>query len=226
MQMTRNSYRVTGGLCLLLDPTMGKNPLLEKMESSLLEGIQLLQIWNRWPQSFDHSDKTALIEQICKKAHARSVPVLINQDWELLEETMLDGVHFDHHQSHVSPDKLRSQFGSHLIVGITCGNQIDLLKRAEPAGFDYISFCSMFPSHSAPNCELIQPETVINARLETSLPLFVAGGITPENLHELSDLPFDGIAVVSGILQSSSAAEAVKKYRTVLEMRTGQIPKS
>lgn len=44
------------------------------------------------------------------------------------------------------------------------------------------------------------------------MPLFLAGGIKPENMSKLVGLPFDGVAVVSGIMDSEKPNETIKAY--------------
>jgi thiamine-phosphate pyrophosphorylase len=48
------------------------------------------------------------------------------------------------------------------------------------------------------------------------MPIYLAGGIQLSNLHQLEDLDFDGIALVSGIMSSINPAEAARQYSTQL----------
>jgi len=44
------------------------------------------------------------------------------------------------------------------------------------------------------------------------MPIFLAGGIRPENIGKLKELSFDGIAVISGVMGSDNPDEAVREY--------------
>lgn len=203
------------GLYLVADPAVKQNILLEKIQQALEGGVGILQLWNHWPEDMRHSQKKKLIDAVVKTAKAFDVPVLINDEWELLADTSLHGVHFDTVPENVQT--IRERIGREVLVGVTCSNDLEMVKRADRQGVDYISFCAMFPSPSAGSCEIVHPDTVRRARKYTSLPLFVSGGITPDNLRELDDLDIDGVAVISGILNADEPGKTAAKYHQVLE---------
>ena len=209
---------ITGGIYLVLDPSIHRTELLEKLEQALKGGVGIVQIWNHWPESFSQSNKKRLIEEILNLTKMYSAPVLINDDWKLLKETELDGVHFDEIPEDF--DRIRDDIQREFISGITCSNDLEVIQWADVHVFDYISFCSMFPSNSVDSCEIVRPETVKKSRRITDLPLFVSGGITPGNLSDLEGLDFQGVAVISGILSSDSPRESVYEYKQKLKNRS------
>lgn len=206
------------GLYLVADPSMERKPLLNKIERALEGGVDLLQIWNHWSPDAEKADKEQFICSITEIAEPYSVPVLINDDWQLLKKTSLHGVHFDKIPENF--DHIKSIIGREFIAGITCMNDLQVTERAEELGMDYISFCAMFPSPSAGECEIVQPETVKEARKRTSLPIFLSGGVTPETLSTLSVLDFDGVAVISGILSSDTPRQNASNYKQTLNNLT------
>lgn len=206
---------ISGGIYLVLDPSMNKTELLEKLKKALDGGVDAVQIWNHWPQDFSRSEEIELIEEITEVAKHFKVPVLINNDWKLLKETDLDGVHFDEIPKDI--EQIKDEINREFISGITCSNDLEIIQWADENDFDYVSFCSMFPSSSVDSCEIVRPETVQKAREITDLPIFVSGGITLENLSELKDLDFQGIAVISGILSSESPQKSTAEYREKLK---------
>lgn len=210
--------KITGGIYLVLDPSIKRTELLEKLKQSLNGGVDIIQIWNHWPESISHSGKVKLIEEILDLTKEYNVPVLMNNDWKLLKKTTLDGVHFDE----IPKDFKQIQADIHreFISGITCSNNLEIIRWADEHEFDYISFCSMFPSKSVDSCEIVRPETVQKAREITDLPLFVSGGITLKNISKLDDLDFQGIAVISGILSSDSPSKSAFKYKQKLNNKS------
>jgi thiamine-phosphate pyrophosphorylase len=51
----------------------------------------------------------------------------------------------------------------------------------------------------------------------TDLPIFVAGGISPQNIIKLKkETPFNGVAVISGILNAVNPQQKVKEYKDAL----------
>ena len=213
--MNRNRRKIEGGLYLVLDPSAEKMKLLKKLRAALKGGVKAVQIWNHWQDHFTKQTKQALVEEILIISKKFEVPVLINNEWKLLEDTDLDGVHFDDIPENF--EKIQSAIGREFISGITCSNNLDIIRWADEKGFDYISFCSMFPSDSVDSCEIVKPETVRKARDITDLPLFISGGITPDNLKDFEGMDFQGVAVISGIMNSNSPGKSAKSYLQVLD---------
>jgi len=198
------------GVYLVLDPSVPEEILIEKLEYALIGGVSIVQIWDKWPKHFKKISKINLIQRLHKITEPYSVPLLINNEWELLESESLDGVHFD-----IIPldfDEIKARFNRKLTYGITCNNDLTNIAWAERNKLDYISFCAMFPSSSVDTCEIVNPDTILKARKMTQIPLFLSGGITPDNFHSLKTFNFQGVAVISGILSAESTEESVKKY--------------
>jgi thiamine-phosphate pyrophosphorylase len=102
------------------------------------------------------------------------------------------------------------------MCGLTCNNDLTFVDWASKNKLDYISFCSIFPSSTVNSCELVSFNTINQAAKRYSLPIFLAGGIKPENLDKLKELDYAGIAVISGIMSSDRPDESIKKYREKL----------
>lgn len=205
------------GIYLVVDPAVKKSILLDKVRQALEGGIDILQIWNNWAENTRREEKVVLINDILSMTDEFDVPVLINDEWELLKTTPLDGIHFD-----AVPDNfehIKEEISRDFIAGITCENDLEVVKWADQNDFDYISFCAMFPSPSVGSCEIVSPETVRKARELTDLPLFLSGGITPEKIGELDDLDFSGVAVISGILNADTPRQQVFCYNQALKSR-------
>lgn len=202
---------IEGGIYLVVDPSIGEQVLLQKVEEALKGGVDIIQIWNNWTKS---SNKLKLVDRICELAHRSDVPVLINEEWELINDTLLDGVHFDSIPNDIT--YVRQQIKRSFICGITCGNDLSIVRWAAANKLDYISFCSMFPSTSADACEIVSVETVKKAKALTSMPVFVAGGISLDNIHDLKETNANGVAVISAILQADNVAEKTKQFKQKL----------
>lgn len=211
--MRRDSQTI-GGIYLVLDPGMEKETLLHKLKEALEGGVSIVQVWNNWPASFNLSAKQNLIQSILQVAADYYVPVLINEEWELLKATGLAGVHFD--KIPEDYEAIKADIKRDFICGITCSNSLEVVLWAEHNQLDYVSFCSMYPSGSVDSCEIVRPETVKRAREITHMPFFLSGGITAENLDRLKELDFAGVAVISGILSAVSPRESSAAYKNAL----------
>jgi len=213
--MEPNQIKISGGLYLVLNPAVEQSELLTKLEAALKGGLQVVQVWNNWQEGID---KLLLISAIKMRCKQYGVPLLINDDWNLMLQTAdLDGVHFD-----TIPNDLhaiRKSVDRPFLAGITCSGDLDTVVWAQAHQLDYISFCAMFHSPSAGTCAIVMPETVRKAREITAMPIFVSGGITPENAGLLKQqIPFNGVAVISGVLSAEDPEQKVREYHEVLHI--------
>ncbi len=205
------STEIKGGVYLVADGGMEPGILLSKLEQALQGGISIIQLYNI---KDDSASTISNINRICELAHSFGVPVLINNTWYFLDRTLLDGVHFD-----MIPDDyafIEKSIQKDFIKGITCTNDLAVIEWADQHRFDYVSFCSMFPSPSVDTCDLVSFDTVKKARSITRMPIFLAGGVNMENLQKLAALSFDGIAVISAIMSSNDIAESTHQFKNEL----------
>ncbi len=203
---------ITGGIYVIADAGLEKKVLLEKLTQALEGGIHVIQLYNTKNAS---AQLYHTINEVCALSHQYQVPVLVHNHWELLEETTLDGVHFDAIPQNL--EEIEKKAGRKFIKGVTCSNNLQVIEDASHHGFDYISFCSLFPSRSAGVCELVSFETIKKARSISQLPFFAAGGIHLDTMPQLKELPLNGVAVISGIMASDNIAASVKNYQHQLD---------
>ena len=205
--MNNKKKSIKSGIYLVVDPSMEEQLLLDRLAISLTKKIAAVQIWDNFKNV---QNTTALIQKICSLCAKYHTIVLINNHWKYLKTMNLDGVHFDRLPSDLN--EVRKSINKEFIIGLTCGNNLDDVGWAAKNAIDYISFCSMFPSSSISNCEIITHATVKKATQIFNKPLFLAGGIKPENIKQLKTLKYEGIAVISGVMNVENPAIAIDEY--------------
>lgn len=205
--------RIRAGIYLIIDPSTDRNIMVGKLKEVVQEEIAAVQILDNFGTKDDQLD---FINRILDLCHPKSIPVLINNQWQLMKLTNLDGIHFDIFPKNIL--QIKNELNRNFIAGITCNNDLTVLKWAIENQFDYISFCSMFPSSTANSCDLVGFDTVREATKITGLPVFLAGGIKPNNIEKLNELDYYGIAVASGILNADEPLQEIKKYRRKLKV--------
>ncbi|SOE20271.1 thiamine-phosphate pyrophosphorylase [Spirosomataceae bacterium TFI 002] len=205
---------IKSGIYLVIDPSMEEVLLLSKLNAALKEKLAAVQVWDNFKEG---QNSTNLIDKVCKLCHAKHVPVFINNRWKLLQSTAADGVHFDEIPENYS--ELKVKIGKPFLSGLTCNNDFEWIRWANENKQDYISFCSIFPSTTANSCDLVEFETIREASKIFSAAIFLAGGIKPENMDKLSDLKFNGVAVVSGVMSSDTPDLAIKQYQEKLNSK-------
>lgn len=199
------------GLCLVVDPSVPHRRLVDIVEKSLKGGVDLLQLWK--PRG-DSLEIRGLARELLNLAKDYGVPLLINNDLQLARAVEADGVHFDGYD--VTPSDARKALNEQSIVGYTVGNDLSWIKWAETGGADYMSFCSVFPSISAIQCEIIPLRTLRSAKSLTDMPVFASGGITLSNAHLVLETGVDGIAVISAILKASDPEQAAESFKAII----------
>lgn len=198
---------IQSGIYLIIDPSVEEEILFAKLNLIVKEKIATIQVWDNFKEDQNIEE---LLLKIDEKASPNNIPIIINNRWELLKQIPLDGIHFDEIPENFND--IKKEINRDFIAGITCNNDLSIIEYAEKHQFDYISFCSMFPSKTANSCELVDFETVQKAKNIFSGKIFLAGGIDLSNIENLSQLNYDGIAVVSGIMSAENPSENIKKY--------------
>src|SRR5690554_6369774 len=136
--------KVKGGLYLVLDPSVERNILLEKLKAALEGGVKVLQIWNSWKNISRKEHKITFINEVVNMANEFNVPVLINNDWEMIKYSDLSGVHFDSIPE--SLEGIKNDIALEIIAGITCVIDLKAIEWSDNTYVDYMPFCSLFSS--------------------------------------------------------------------------------
>lgn len=210
MEVMKTNELSLQGVYLVIDPSMPFSELIPKLKSSLQAGVSVVQVWNHWEGVSNKKEVLASVLKLCQDSGTK---VLVNNDWKLLQHYSFDGVHFD--EPRLDLPAIKEAIGRPALFGVTCTNAPEPLHWAKEQKLDYVSFCSMFPSPSSNSCEIVSFESVRRAKEMLDIPVFLAGGITPASLARLSELDFDGIAIISGILSAKDPGEATAAYKRV-----------
>jgi thiamine-phosphate pyrophosphorylase len=199
------------GLYLVIAPILTSDELLCAVKKALRGGVDIVQ--------FVPERQTLKALEVAKDLSRLTgqfdVPFLINGNYLLAKEIKADGLHFDTYD--IVPDEARRILGERCIAGYTLGNDLKRLEWAESMGADYVSFCSIFPTSSATQCETVPLETIRAAKSRTTIPIFAAGGITPKNAHLVLEAGADGIAVTSAILKAKSPEQAAMSLKEIVD---------
>jgi thiamine-phosphate pyrophosphorylase len=89
---------------------------------------------------------------------------------QLAKEVGANGLYLDRYD--ITPSEVRQVLGKHSIIGYTIGDNLEKVRWAETVGADYVSFCSVFPTSSVAQCDIVPLETIKAAKIQTTLPVF------------------------------------------------------
>lgn len=204
--------KISNGIYLVIDPSMKRDALIEKVAAAANAGLAAVQVWDNLSQ-VENTDK--LFSELADITRSHDTPLLINNRTDLLKAHPFDGIHFDDIPGNESLNQLPDNY----IKGITCNNDLSVISWADENTFDYVSFCSVFPSSTSNSCELVTFDTIRQARAMTNMPIFLAGGINMKTIAKLNALDYSGVAIVSGIMDADDTNKAVNAYAQAIASR-------
>ena len=139
---------------------------------------------------------------------------IVNDDIELAVRVDADGVHIGRDDPGLAA--ARQQVGGRLI-GISCYNDIELARKAQDAGADYVAFGSFYHSGVKPAAVRADTTLLRLARRELSLPIVAIGGITVDNGGALLTAGADSLAVIGGVFGQQDIKRAAQRLSALFD---------
>lgn len=178
--------------------------LYQKLEAALATGlVGLLQVRRKQVLQLPNG-KLRLYEEASKivdLARAHNVPVVINDDIELAAALGV-GVHLGQQDGNI--DDAKRRLAPNQVIGRTCHGDVALVKEAQNDGATYAAMGAIFTSTTKPNANIISRQHLTDGCQE-DIKICVIGGLTAENVSELTGLPITYVAVVGDVMDLSVA---------------------
>lgn len=192
--------------------------LYRKLDIILATGtIALLQIRRKKVLTQPNGNKQLYDEalQMITLANKYNVNVVINDDIALAAELGV-GVHLG--QSDGSIMTAKRLLAPNQIIGHTCHNDNELIKRAKDDGASYAAMGAVFSSMTKPDADTVSRQQLIKG-CQQDIDICVIGGLTVENISELAELPITYVAVVGDImdLPIDKVAERCQQWQQALK---------
>ena len=206
--MKKLNLKAEKGVYLVIDPSdKPEDELFSILDQLFTFPLIAVQIWDHFGEK---QDAVAFTNKLVKMAAAYDFPILVNNRWDLLKLSHADGIHLD--SIPVNLSRIPEFAQKNHLVGLTVNNDLNLIHQADNLGFDYVSFCSVYPTSTTQHCDLVSFDAIRKAAEITALPVFLAGGIKTKHLKELQALPYSGIAIISGVMQNENPVMALQNY--------------
>ena len=183
---------------------IGKQTLLEQIESALKGGITCLQLREKELEQKAFLQEAYAVKKLCEKYR---VPFIINDNVEVAIACKADGVHVG--QGDVPPAKVREMVGKDMWIGVSAHTLEEALE-AEKQGADYLGVGSMFPTGTKKDVVETTFETLEEICKQVTIPVVAIGGIKENNLSLLGKTGVDGVALVSAIFGSKNIEETCR----------------
>lgn len=184
--------------------------LISQVEAALKGGATFIQLREKNLDDKAFYQEALEIQKLCKEY---KVPFVINDNVELAKKISADGVHVG--QSDMEALDVRKVLGDDKIIGVSA-QTVEQAELAEKHGADYLGVGAVFPTGSKNDATEVSFETLQEICEHVHIPVIAIGGITRDNVVELSQSGICGIAVISAIFGQTNieAATADLKKQT------------
>ena len=186
--------------------------LYDQVEKALKGGATFIQLREKNLDDESFYKEAVEIQSLCKKYH---VPFVINDNVDIAVKINADGVHVG--QSDMEALDVRAKLGSDKIIGVSA-QTVEQALLAEKHGADYLGVGAVFPTGSKDDADDVSHETLKAICDAVNIPVIAIGGITYDNVTELSGTGIVGIAVISAIF----GAGDIEKATDELKIKTKQ----
>ncbi len=184
--------------------------LYEQVEQALKGGVTLVQLREKGLGAEQFLQEARQIQQLCRRF---GVPLIINDSIEVALAVDADGVHLG--QDDANAAQARQLLGKDKIIGVSAHNVQEALQAVQD-GADYLGSGAVFGSGTKTNVSTLPMQTLREICSAVPIPVVAIGGITEQNLQQLSGSGIAGAAVVSAIFAQENIEEAAIRLRGLL----------
>jgi thiamine-phosphate diphosphorylase len=188
--------------------------LLERSEDVLEAGVRLFQVrFKKTP----YEEQVRLGRKLRELTKKYNTIFIVNDSPELARELGACGVHLGADDPDVP--YARRLLGPDAIIGVSCYDEIERVRRRSTGDISYIGLASPYPSPTKPK---VNPglDKLRELVVHSKVPVYAIGGITPERVAEIVKLGCYGVAVVSAIFGAKDPGQEVRNFLAELERFT------
>ena len=189
-----------------------KDSLTPAVESALKGGATFVQLREKGCDKDAFLKEALEIKALCKQFN---VPFVINDNVEIARLADADGVHLG--QDDMPVAQARQILGANKIIGVSA-HTVEQAIKAQQDGADYLGVGAVFNTSTKLDAEPMSKETVKAICSAVSIPVIAIGGITRDNLLQLSGCGLSGAAVVSALFSQPDIEQAAKDLLGRIEM--------
>lgn len=206
------------GLYLVTPNWDDTGKLLEMTEAALQAGAALVQYRHKDADPALRREQGAALLALCRR-YGR--PLVINDHVALCLTLDADGVHVG--GTDASVREARAALGPNKIVGASCYGDLELARAAQRDGATYAAFGGFYPSTVKRYTFVTQPDILLEARRQLSLPLVVIGGMTPANAEPLVARGAHMVAAITSVYQAADPGAAVRAFDALFAANAGNL---
>ena len=192
----------------------GRETLRQQVEDALKGGVTCVQLREKKLPQSEFLKEALELKDLC---HRFGAPLIINDNVEIALKSGADGVHVGQHDMQAA--QVREKIGPNRILGVSA-QTVEQALLAEKNGADYLGVGAVFSTSTKEDAKPVSHETLKAICQAVSIPVCAIGGISKENILELSGSGVDGVALVSAIFSSPDIESACRQLRALSEKMT------
>ena len=186
--------------------------LSSQVESCIKGGARLIQYRSKTLSKIEQNKQAKKIKTIC---NYHKVPLIINDDIELCRILDADGVHLGENDD--SLEKARLVLGPSKIIGVSCYNSIDRVKKAVDNGVTYVALGACFPTTTKPNAPIASLDFITLVLKNFKIPIVAIGGINLENIELLTNKGINCIAVINSLFKKKDIEGTARQFSSLIK---------
>ena len=189
----------------------GKQSLYEQVESALKGGATCVQLREKELNEEDFLNEAMEISALCKQY---GVPFFVNDNVEIAIKCHADGVHVG--QEDMEAAQVRQKVGDNMMIGVSV-HSVEEALEAVKNGADCLGVGAMFSTSTKANANVLASETLRDICDAVDIPVVAIGGISKNNISQLSGTGVDGVALVSAIFAADDIESECRLLRRLSE---------
>ena len=184
---------------------------LKKVEQACQSGVTMVQLREKQLTTNQYYELAKIVKQI---TDTYQVPLIIDDRLDVCLAVDAAGLHIGDDELPVSV--ARQVLGTEKILGVTA-KTVKRALEAEKSGADYIGTGAIFPTTTKENAPITLISTLKDICQTVDIPVVAIGGLTCENIHQLSGTDIAGIAVVRDLMQARDIEARTQEFLTKLD---------
>lgn len=184
---------------------------LEKVETACRSGVTIIQLREK---NLTTNQYYQLAKQVKEITDTYQVPLIIDDRLDVCLAVDAAGLHIGDDELPVSV--ARKVLGPEKILGVTA-KTVKRALEAETWGADYLGTGAIFPTTTKENAPITLISTLKTICQTVAIPVVAIGGLTSENIDQLTGTGIAGVAVVRDLMQAEDIEVKVHAFLTKLD---------
>ena len=181
------------------------------VKESLDGGVTFVQLREKKLDEAHFMEEAKDLQVLCKEYN---VPFIINDNVDIALAMDADGVHVG--QSDMEAGDVRAKLGPDKIIGVSA-QTVEQAILAEKHGADYLGVGAVFQTGTKTDAREVEHSVLKEICTKVDIPVVAIGGITQDNVKELSGSGINGVAVISAIFAQKDIETATAKLKSCVE---------